>query len=62
MPLTFILPKEYVEFLTVFSEMEEELENQNYWTMKAADKARGSKLKLINDVTHIKYGEAYLVQ
>ena len=61
MPLTFILPKEYVDFLTIFSELEEELEQQNYWTMKPADKQRGQRLQLINDVTQIKYGEAFLL-
>lgn len=34
MPLTFILPKEYVDFLSVFSELEETEGKFNYWVMK----------------------------
>jgi tubulin polyglutamylase TTLL5 len=62
MPLTFILPKEYVDFLTVFSEIEDQVgEQNNFWTMKAAQ-ARGQPTQLVNDVTQIKFGEAYLLQ
>lgn len=36
MPLTFVLPREYVEFLTVFTDLEEQEGSQNVWLMKAA--------------------------
>jgi hypothetical protein len=36
MPLTYVLPKEYVDFLTVFSDLEEEEGSKNLWIMKAA--------------------------
>ena len=36
MPLTFILPKEYVGFLETFSELEEIEGKMNYWIMKPA--------------------------
>ena len=62
MPLTFILPKEYVDFLTVFSEIEDQVgEHNNLWTMRPAAKQRGQQTILINDVTQIKYGEASLL-
>jgi len=41
MPLTFILPKEYVDFLTLFSDLEEKEGKFNYWIMKPAAKSRG---------------------
>jgi tubulin polyglutamylase TTLL5 len=41
MPHTFILPKEYVDFLTVFSEMEDKEGKLNYWILKPAAKSRG---------------------
>lgn len=36
MPLTFILPKEYVAFLELFSDLEEKEGRMNYWIMKPA--------------------------
>ena len=36
MPMTFILPKEYVGFLETFSEGEDREGKLNYWIMKPA--------------------------
>lgn len=41
MPVTYILPKEYVDFLTVFSDLEDKEGLMNYWIMKPAAKSRG---------------------
>lgn len=41
MPMTFVLPKEYVGFLENFSEFEEQEGKFNYWIMKPAAKSRG---------------------
>ena len=41
MPLTFILPKEYVDFLTIFSDLEDKEGKMNYWIMKPAASSRG---------------------
>ncbi len=46
MPMTFILPKEYVGFLENFSEFEELEGKFNYWIMKPAAKSC-SKCRLI---------------
>ena len=41
MPLTFILPKEYVAFLETFSDLEDKEGSMNYWIMKPAASSRG---------------------
>ena len=61
-PLTFILPKEYVGFLETFSEFEDKEGKLNYWIMKPAAKSRGRGISLVNDLTQIVYGEPIVVQ
>ena len=56
-PLTFILPKEYVNFLECFSELEDKEGKYNYWIMKPAAKSRGRGISLVNDLSQITYGE-----
>eukprot|EP00351_Strombidinopsis_sp_SopsisLIS2011_P003311 CAMPEP_0116870704 /NCGR_PEP_ID=MMETSP0463-20121206/736_1 /TAXON_ID=181622 /ORGANISM="Strombidinopsis sp, Strain SopsisLIS2011" /LENGTH=62 /DNA_ID=CAMNT_0004507755 /DNA_START=617 /DNA_END=805 /DNA_ORIENTATION=+ len=51
MPLTFILPKEYVSFLEKFSELEDKEGKMNYWIMKPAAKSRGRGISLVNDMS-----------
>ncbi|CDW88353.1 tubulin-tyrosine ligase family protein [Stylonychia lemnae] len=62
LPLTFILPKEYVGFLESFSEFEDKEGRLNYWIMKPAAKSRGRGISLVNDLTQITYGEPIVVQ
>lgn len=57
MPVTFILPKEYVGFLETFSELEDIEGKMNYWIMKPAAKSRGRGIEVINDVSTVIYGE-----
>ena len=61
-PLTFILPKEYVNFLECFSELEDKEGKYNYWIMKPAAKSRGRGISLVNDLSQITYGEPIVVQ
>jgi len=61
-PLTFILPKEYVNFLETFSELEDKEGKFNYWIMKPAAKSRGRGISLVNDLSQISYGEPIVVQ
>lgn len=61
-PLTFILPKEYVNFLECFSELEDKEGKLNYWIMKPAAKSRGRGISLVNDLSQITYGEPIVVQ
>ena len=51
MPLTFILPKEYVDFLTMFSDLEDKEGKMNYWIMKPAAKSRGRRIALVNEIS-----------
>lgn len=62
MPVTFILPKEYVGFLETFSELEDIEGKQNYWIMKPAAKSRGRGIEVINDVSTVIYGEPMVMQ
>jgi len=50
MPLTFILPKEYVEFLTIFSDLEDKEGKMNYWIMKPSASSRGRGISLVNEI------------
>ena len=62
MPLTFILPKEYVGFLETFSELEDQEGKMNYWIMKPAAQSRGRGIQLVNEVTSVIYGEPMIMQ
>ena len=62
MPHTFILPKEYVDFLTVFSELEDKEGKLNYWILKPAAKSRGRGIELINAMEQVVYGEPMIIQ
>jgi tubulin polyglutamylase TTLL5 len=62
MPVTFILPKEYVGFLETFSELEDIEGKMNYWIMKPAAKSRGRGIEVINDVSTVIYGEPMVMQ
>ena len=61
MPLTFILPKEYVGFLESFSEGEETDGNLNYWIMKPAAQSRGRGIHVINEISSVIYGEPMIM-
>mmetsp|Transcript_104789 Transcript_104789/g.144939 ORF Transcript_104789/g.144939 Transcript_104789/m.144939 type:complete len:172 (+) Transcript_104789:622-1137(+) len=62
MPLTFILPKEYVGFLEKFSELEDKEGKMNYWIMKPAAKSRGRGISLVNEINQVTYGDAMIMQ
>tara|TARA_B110000285_G_C14925687_1_gene514884 strand:+ start:157 stop:624 length:468 start_codon:yes stop_codon:yes gene_type:complete len=50
MPLTYVLPKEYVAFLETFSELEDREGKMNYWIMKPACSSRGRGITVVNDI------------
>ena len=53
MPLTYVLPKEYVDFMTVFSDLEDKEGLMNYWILKPAASSRGRGISLVNDIDQI---------
>ena len=57
MPMTFVLPKEYVDFLTVFTELEEKEGRLNYWILKPSASSRGRGISIVNEITQVTYGE-----
>ena len=62
MPLTFVLPKEYVAFLETFSELEDKEGKFNFWIMKPAASSRGRGIQLVNDISQVTYGEPMVMQ
>lgn len=62
MPLTYILPKEYVAFLETFSDLEDKEGKMNFWIMKPAASSRGRGISLVNDIAQVTYGEAMVMQ
>ena len=62
MPLTFILPKEYCQFLTAFSELEDQEGKLNYWIMKPVTKSRGKGITVVNEITQVNAGESMVMQ
>ena len=62
MPLTFILPKEYCDFLTAFSELEDLEGKLNYWIMKPLTKSRGKGITIVNEMAEVVSGEPMVMQ
>ncbi|KAK9819734.1 hypothetical protein WJX72_001737 [[Myrmecia] bisecta] len=69
MPTTFMLPKEYVQFVQAFSEAEGGQEasipqppGTNLWIMKPVGQSRGRGIVLLNNVHDVLYGEPMVLQ
>lgn len=62
MPLTYILPKEYVAFLETFSDLEDKEGKMNYWIMKPSASSRGRGISVVNDISQVSYGEPMVMQ
>ena len=61
-PETFLLPKEYINFIQVFQDKAEVYKEQNFWIMKPVGKSRGRGIFLVNDLTQVAYSEQMIVQ
>lgn len=71
-PLTFILPHEYIAFVQAFqdkgarlrasSEASEGFFKKNIWIMKPVALSRGRGISLIDDLSHVVYGEQVVIQ
>lgn len=66
-PRTFVLPKEYCNFIDCFTKIEEEMEATevklpNMWIMKPAGSSRGRGIEVVNDIGAVHYGELTIIQ
>lgn len=61
-PLTFLLPNEYLELVDTFNKAEAAGEKFNYWIMKPCAKSRGRGISLFNSISSVAYGEPMIVQ
>ena len=61
-PLTYVLPKEYLLFVDNYAKQEEENSSANVWIMKPVGKSRGRGISVINDVNQVSYGEIMIIQ
>lgn len=56
-PPTFLLPKEYVQFMEKFYKDSETEGAYNIWIMKPTSKSRGRGIQVLNDISDVMYAE-----
>ena len=61
-PITYVLPKEYVNFVDHYSKQQEEDSTNNVWIMKPVGKSRGRGISVIDDINSVSYGEIMVIQ
>uniref|UniRef100_K3W656 Tubulin-tyrosine ligase family protein n=1 Tax=Globisporangium ultimum (strain ATCC 200006 / CBS 805.95 / DAOM BR144) TaxID=431595 RepID=K3W656_GLOUD len=67
-PLTFILPQEYIAFVQAYQDKSARLANKdgsthkNIWIMKPVALSRGRGISLVNDLSQVVYGEQVVIQ
>ena len=61
-PVTYVLPKEYVTFVDHYGQLEKTEPDTNVWIMKPVGKSRGRGISVINDVNQVSYGEVMVIQ
>jgi tubulin polyglutamylase TTLL5 len=61
-PCTYILPKEYIQFVEEYTVMSEKCPEENVWIMKPVGKSRGRGISMINDLSQVTYGEPMVIQ
>ncbi|KRX04923.1 hypothetical protein PPERSA_06557 [Pseudocohnilembus persalinus] len=62
MPLTFLLPKEYLQFSERFQRDKNIEGDYNIWIMKPLARSQGKGINLINDISNVVYAEQMIVQ
>ena len=61
MPLTFLLSKEYVNFVEEFQRIKD-TDDYNIWIVKPVGKSRGKGIFLINNISDVPLNDTFLVQ
>lgn len=61
-PVTYVLPKEYVQFVDHYAKQVENNPSDNVWIMKPVGKSRGRGISVVNDVNQVSYGEIMVIQ
>ena len=61
MPLTFLLSKEYVNFVEEFHKLKE-TDDYNIWIVKPVGKSRGKGIFLIDNISDVPLNDTFLVQ
>lgn len=61
-PQTYVLPKEYCQFVDHFHHDLVAEGRENIWIMKPIGKSRGRGISLINDLSNVVYAEQVIVQ
>lgn len=56
------MPKEYVNFVECYQDLEESEGARNIWIMKPVSLSRGRGISLINEITSVQYGEPIVLQ
>jgi tubulin polyglutamylase TTLL5 len=65
LPKTFVLPKDYVAFVTAFTEDADAAEvngDANLWIMKPVGQSRGRGIRVIADHNEVQYSEPTIIQ
>ncbi|GBG33082.1 Tubulin polyglutamylase TTLL5 [Hondaea fermentalgiana] len=62
LPDTFILPKEYLQFVDAFAKYGEQEPDGNFWIMKPVGLSRGRGISLVSDIGDVCYGQSVIIQ
>ena len=64
MPLTFVLPQEYSQFVTAFSALQRSAggNDSNFWILKPIGLSRGRGISVVNDIGEVAYSQPIVVQ
>jgi len=63
LPMTFVLPNEYLAFMQAFTERQEsDEEGEKFWICKPSDSSRGRGIFIISHIAQLVYDQQYVVQ
>ncbi len=62
LPMTFILPQQYMKFMEMFTKYYELEGDKNIWIMKPSAKSRGRGIQLVNQISQVAYQASVVLQ